>query len=442
MKPSSQQKLPSSNSHSNKRSASNNSLRGRGRGRGGRGFIAQDREENNHKRNYNDSTHVPQLDNGERFPKKPKRKEYPPKNSKKNPGESIRGSNSSYNPRVDQRYTDSSTRPPYNPTYYERAPHVPCGSEMFYPTGRLPTGMFVNRQLNDYSRTEEANDNTTDDVPSSPKTSLITRSHFLLKTMAPRNKSHVAVPFLQCNPSEKSSTKESSAAENVTNKAPNPASAASTSEKVITEKEKDDGPSLEEVERAFQSFEKVKQELSDNVGSDPQPPSTGSREFENSPRPSSSSVLNQSVDFTSDTLPFNYQFSPAIMNEYNFPDPHADKNAMVYENDQSIANLRTRKRGLMQHSKDLTSQLHRVLTEIEIIDIEIDQFKSFTKMMFPGMAAPPRRPPPAVGKLAPFINIYNDPFKWSLAKSVVGFIGGVLLARQISEELVTMAASP
>ena len=75
-------------------------------------------------------------------------------------------------------------------------------------------------------------------------------------------------------------------------------------------------------------------------------------------------------------------------------------------------------------------------------------------MMFPGMAAAPRRPPPAVGRLAPIINVYNDPFRWyvypyswlyfciwffrSVAKSAIGFVVGVIVARQISAEVAAM----
>ena len=47
--------------------------------------------------------------------------------------------------------------------------------------------------------------------------------------------------------------------------------------------------------------------------------------------------------------------------------------------------------------------------------------------------APPYRPPP--GKLAFIANLYHDPFYWSVTKSVVGFFAGVIVARQISEEL-------
>ena len=61
------------------------------------------------------------------------------------------------------------------------------------------------------------------------------------------------------------------------------------------------------------------------------------------------------------------------MLQYNFPDPSGDKDAKISELNASMSVLRKKKAELMQHSKNLTSTLTRVLTEIEIIDIQIDQ---------------------------------------------------------------------
>uniref|UniRef100_A0A914QRP4 Uncharacterized protein n=1 Tax=Panagrolaimus davidi TaxID=227884 RepID=A0A914QRP4_9BILA len=253
---------------------------------------------------------------------------------------------------------------------------------MFYQTGRLPTGMYVNnRNLNvDNPHAEEptnaaADDNNTNELSPNPS---VPKSHFLLNIL-PKSKKQVAVPFLHCN-SEKPPPKEPSTSKKSGAKSKTSSSKTSeTSAKAITQNE-EDGPSLEEIEREFQSFEKkVKKEISDNQNDDSdatQMPSISGREHDTVQLQSSPPIsYNQSTDFTSDTLPLNYQFSPApntLQRNYLIPDPMG-VDAEIMRLNNSIANLRSKKTGLLQQSKELTTRLHRVLTDVEVIDIQIDE---------------------------------------------------------------------
>jgi hypothetical protein len=341
--------------------------------KGRKPFIPQDRS-NTYKRNYKDNDYQPRyFQHSTDFSfKQPRLNENPDNNGDKN---------QFTNPRNNTQRDRSRTS--YTP--YERPPHVPYGAEMFYQSGRLPTGMYVNRNTNvDNSRKEafeiSSGDDVSNDKNSSQRkeilTSAIPKSHPLIKKI---NKKHVAVPFLHCSTSEKAPTKEAS--KTTKTKSIKAATASTTSEPSTMAKpgadSDNDRPTLEEIERTFQkeveNLKKVKQETVDNTNGeiDAQPPSVESREI---PHPCSSSNGNQDTDFTSDSSRFNYQFPPAVpCNEYNFPDPSGDKNAKIMALNASMANLRAKKAELMQHSKNLTSTLTRVLTEIEIIDIQIDQ---------------------------------------------------------------------
>lgn len=48
---------------------------------------------------------------------------------------------------------------------------------------------------------------------------------------------------------------------------------------------------------------------------------------------------------------------------------------------------------------------------------------------------PPPRRRPANRFVETFYNLYDDPLQWGLVKSSIGFIIGVIVARQVSEEL-------